>query len=219
MDDRYCRVRRMLLPVRPSFRFPVLRWLLAAAIVLALCLMRFGGDLLIASDPAPGHVDAGIVLQGSIAAQKVRIAGAINLLQRGVADRVLLSVPKESYWGQAIPPVARDYFERTYGAELASRVDFCETTGEVNSTLQEAQALLACVHDHHWQSIEIVTSDYHTRRAGMLWRKVIKPDTKMHVWIEGVPDPEFQQPWWRHRQSAKVWIMESAKLVWSVFGG
>jgi hypothetical protein len=164
-------------------------------------------------------VDAGIVLQGSIAAQKVRIAGAINLLQRGVADRVLLSVPKESYWGQAIPPVARAFLERTYGAELAGRVDFCETTGEVNSTLQEAQALLACIHDHHWQSIEIVTSDYHTRRAGMLWRKVTKPDPQMHVWVEGVPDPEFQQPWWRHRQSAKVWIMESAKLVWSVFGG
>src|ERR1700722_11747335 len=93
-DDRYCGARRMLLPARPSFRFPVLRWLLAAAIVLALCLMRFGGDLLVASDPAPGHVDAGIVLQGSIAAQKVRIAGAVNLLQRGVADRVLVSVPK-----------------------------------------------------------------------------------------------------------------------------
>jgi uncharacterized SAM-binding protein YcdF (DUF218 family) len=209
----------MLLPARPSFRFPVFRWLLAAAIVLALCLMRFGGDLLIANDPAPGHVDAGIVLQGSIAAQKVRIAGAVNLLQRGVADRVLLSVPKESYWGQAIPPVARAYLERTYGVELAARVDFCETTGEVNSTLQEAQALLACIQDHHWQTLEIVTSDYHTRRAGMLWRKVTKPDPKMRVWVEGVSDPEFQQPWWRHRQSAKVWLGESTKLVWSVFGG
>lgn len=209
----------MLLPARPSFRFPVLRWLLAAAIVVALCLMRFGGNLLVASDPAPGHVDAGIVLQGSIAAHKVRIAGAMNLLQRGVADRVLLSVPEESFWGQAIPPVARAYLERTYGAELAVRVDFCETGGEVNSTLQEAQALLVCIQAHHWQTIEIVTSDYHTRRAGMLWRKVTKPDPKIHVWVEGVSDPEFQQPWWRHRRSAKVWLGESLKLVWSVFEG
>ena len=115
-------------PARPLFR--ALRWPLAAAVVIALCLQRWGGDLLIACDPAPGHVDAAIVLQGSIAAEKVRIARAINLLQRGVADRALLNVPKESYWGQSIPPVARSYLERNYGSDLASRVDFCETSWE-----------------------------------------------------------------------------------------
>ena len=204
-------------PARPLFR--ALRWLLAAAVVIALCLLRWGGDLLIASDPPPGHVDAAIVLQGSIAAEKVRIAGAINLLQRGVADRALLSVPKESYWGQSIPPVARSYLERNYGSDMAARVDFCETSGEVNSTVQEAQAVSPCIQEHHWQSIVIVTSNYHTRRAGMLWRRITRPDPKIHIWIEGVSDPEFQQPWWRHRQSAKVWVMETAKLVWAALGG
>lgn len=204
-------------PARPLFR--ALRWLLAAAIVIALVLLRWGGVLLIANDPPPGHVDAAVVLQGSIAAEKARIAGAVNLLRRGVADRVLLSVPKESYWGQSIPPIARAYLERNYGSDLAARVDFCETSGEVNSTRQEAQALTPCIGEHHWQSIVVVTSDYHTRRAGMLWRKLAGRDTKLPVWIEGVADPEFQQPWWRHRQSAKIWIMESSKLVWTMCGG
>jgi uncharacterized SAM-binding protein YcdF (DUF218 family) len=174
---------------------------------------------LIASDPPPGHVDAAIVLQGSIAAEKARITGAINLLQRGVADRALLSVPKESYWGQSVPPVARAYLERNYGGDLAARIDFCETSGEVNSTVQEVEALSPCIREHHWQSIMIVTSDYHTRRAGMLWRRGIGHDPAIHIWIEGVTDPEFQQPWWRHRQSAKVWVMESSKLVWTMLGG
>jgi uncharacterized SAM-binding protein YcdF (DUF218 family) len=203
-------------PARPLFR--VLWWLLAAAVVIVLCLLRWGSDLLIASEPAPGHVDAAIVLQGSIAAEKARIAGAMNLLQRGVADRVLLSVPKESYWGQAIPPAARAYVERNYGGDLAARVDFCETGGDVNSTAQEAQALSPCIREHHWQSIVIVTSNYHTRRAGTLWRRTTEHDP-IRLWIEGVPDPEFQQPWWRHRQSAKIWVMETAKLVWAAFGG
>jgi DUF218 domain len=203
--------------VRPWLR--ALQWLLAAAVVIALCLLRWGGDLLIACDPVPGHVDAAVVLQGSIAAEKARMAGAINLLQRGVADRVLLSVPKESYWGQAIPPVARFYLERNYGSDLAGHVDFCETSGEVNSTVQEVQALSPCIQEHHWQSIVVVTSNYHTRRAGMLWRKVTRNDSKIHLWIEGVTDPEFQQPWWRYRQSAKIWTMETAKLVWTVLGG
>jgi uncharacterized SAM-binding protein YcdF (DUF218 family) len=204
-------------PVMSLFR--ALRWLLAAAIVIVLCLLRWGDDLLIASDPPPGHVDAAIVLQGSIAAEKARIAGAIPLLQRGVADRILLSVPRESYWGQSIPPVARDYLQRNYGSELAARVDFCETSGDVNSTAQEAQASGQCIREHHWQSVVIVSSDYHTRRAGMLWRKTYRHDPGMRIWIVGVADPEFQQPWWRHRQSAKVWVMESAKLAWATIGG
>jgi uncharacterized SAM-binding protein YcdF (DUF218 family) len=197
----------------------VLGWLFPAAIIVVLCFMRWGDDLLIADQPPPRHVDAAIVLQGSIAAEKARIAGAITLLQQGVADRALLSVPKESYWGQSIPPVARAFLERTYGSDLAARVDFCETGAEVNSTLQEARAMSPCIREHHWQSIVIVTSNYHTRRARMIWRKITGPNPDVHMGIEGVPDPEFQLPWWRHRQSAKIWLMESLKLVWAAFGG
>lgn len=197
----------------------ILRWLLAAAVVILLGLLRFGGDILIADDPVPPRVNAAIVLQGSIAAEKIRIAGAVNLLQRGVADKAVLSVPRESYWGQSIPPVARSYLERNYGVDLASRFEFCELAGGVDSTLQEAEALSSCIRGYHWQSIVIVTSNYHTRRAGMLWRRITKPDPNLHVWVEGVADPEFQQPWWRHRQSAKVWLLESSKLVWAIFGG
>jgi len=207
----------MPLPARLLFR--LLRWLLAAAFVIIVCLTRWGGRLLIASDPTPQHVDAAIVLQGSIAAERVRIAGAMNLLERGIADRALLSVPKESYWGQSIPPVARSYLERNYGSDMAARVDFCETGGDVNSTAQEVQAVSPCIREHRWQSLVIVTSDYHTRRAGMIWRSMTRHDPRIQVWIEGVADPEFQQPFWRHRQSAKTWLMEACKLVWTVLGG
>jgi hypothetical protein len=207
----------MLPPTRSKFR--VLLWLLAVAIVIAVCLLRWGGDLLISSDPEPQHVEAAIVLQGSIAAEKARIAGAISLLQRGIADRALLSVPQESYWGQSIPAAARSFLERTYGNDLAERVDFCETGADVDSTAQEAEALLPCIQEQHWSSVVIVTSDYHTRRAGMLWKRMNRSNPKIHIWIEGVADPEFQQPWWRRRQSAKIWLMETSKLLWSVLGG
>jgi uncharacterized SAM-binding protein YcdF (DUF218 family) len=207
----------MSLPVRPLLR--PLRWLFAAAALIAICLLCWGDELLIAIHPPPQRVDVAIVLQGSIAAEKARIAGAIALLRGGIADRALLSVPKESYWGQAIPPVARAYLERNYGTDLAARIDFCETSGEVNSTVQEVQALRPCIGEHHWQSVVIVTSNYHTRRAGMLWRRAAGKDPRIHVWVEGVIDPEFQRPWWRHRQSAKTWVMEFSKLVWAMLGG
>lgn len=188
-----------------------------AFVLVWLC---WGSNFLVAGDPIPAHVDAAIVLQGSIAAERVRTDGAIDLLRRGVADRVLLSVPKESYWGQPVPPMARSYLERNNGTELAARVDFCETSGDVDSTVQEAHAVVPCILERHWQTVVIVTSDYHTRRAGMIWRRTAKRENqKIHIWIEGVADPDFQPPWWRHRQSAKVFVMESAKLVWALLAG
>ena len=198
--------------------FRVFGLLLACVLILAVSLLGWGAALLIAPNSVPQHVDVAIVLQGSAVAQKARIAGAMKLLGEGIADRVLLSVPQESYWGQPIPPVARIYLERNYGSQLATRVDFCEASADVDSTEQEAEALRPCIQEHHWHSIVVVTSDYHTRRARMLWKRIVARDAGLQLWFEGVPDPQFQQPWWRHRESAKIWLMESSKLLWSVFG-
>src|SRR5579863_8968869 len=87
------------------------RFMYVVAVVGALVafLLAWGGKLLVVSDPLPGHVDAAVVLQGSIAAEKARIAGAVSLVQRNIADRVVVSIPAESYWGQSLPPVARAY--------------------------------------------------------------------------------------------------------------
>ena len=178
--------------------------------------MHYGGYLLVASDPLPFHADAAVSLQGSIVAQSVRIDRAIGLLRQGIVPQVIFSVPKKSYWDEAIPPVARHYLEARYGGELASHVDFCETGPEVNSTQEEASALLHCLRERGWRSIIVVTSDYHTRRAGLIWRKALqKQDRPILLWVHGVADPEFQpRQWWRHRLYAKTWILESMKLVW-----
>jgi uncharacterized SAM-binding protein YcdF (DUF218 family) len=87
----------------------------------------------------------------------------------------------------------------------------------VNATFQEAQALIPYIEEHHWHEVAIVTSDYHTRRAGILRRRAEKErNSGAHTWIDGVVDPKFQQRWWHYRQSAKIWFMESLKLAWSM---
>jgi uncharacterized SAM-binding protein YcdF (DUF218 family) len=206
---------------RSRSRWRWIRWLLLAFVVILLCLLRWGGYLLIADDPLPAHVDTAVVLQGSIAGEQARVAGAMQLLRQGAVGRVLLSVPRQSYWGEPVAPVAHRYLEKKYDTELTARVDFCETGPEVNSTEQEARTLIRCIQEHGWQTVAIVTSNYHTRRAGIIWTKtLVDLDPTAHHWMHAVADPEFQpRGWWRQRLSAKTWFLEFLKLTWTTLFG
>ena len=150
-----------------------------------------------------------------------RVDGAARLLQQGVAARMLLSVPKQSYWDESVVPMAQRYLENHYGKDVASRADFCETDPGVNSTAQEALALSRCIREHGWQSVVVVTSNYHTRRAGVIWRAMLRKDgSSLQLRIFGVDDPEFQpNAWWSKRLYAKTWVTEFSKLVWVELGG
>jgi hypothetical protein len=185
---------------------------------LSFVSCNWGGYLLVSRDSLAEHMDAAVVLQGSIASEKPRIAAAMALLQRGSAARVALSVPKESHWGEEVKPIARQYLEKNFGSELAGRVDFCETSADVNSTEQEAQAVSECIQEHGWKTIELVTSNYQSRRAGMIWRKTLrKRDPSIHLSVDGLADSEYQpHGWWQQRPYAEIWALESAKLAWSI---
>jgi uncharacterized SAM-binding protein YcdF (DUF218 family) len=194
---------------------------LACAVAVAAALMMWGGRLLEASDPLPAHVDAAIVLEGSLMGERVRLAETMQLLRQGVPGRVLLTLPQMSYWGEPVPPLARRFLETNYGHDLAGRVEFCEVGTNVDSTLQEARAIGSCIQAHHWKTVVVVTSNYHTRRAGMIWRKVMrKQNPALEIWVRAADDPEFHaEGWWRQRIWAKTWLLEFTKLVWSVTVG
>jgi len=90
--------------------------------------------------------------------------------------------------------------------------------GTVSSTEQEAEALSACIQEHRWKTIALVTSNYHSRRAGLIWRKTLpKRDPSIQLSVDSVADPDYQpRGWWRQRPYATTWLMESAKLVWAL---
>jgi uncharacterized SAM-binding protein YcdF (DUF218 family) len=184
--------------------------------VVILALLRWGGYLLVANEPLPGHAQAAVILQGSVEGELARLAGAVKLLRAQTVEWAVLSVPKESYWGAPVADEARTYVEKHYGSDIAKRLVFCETGPEVNSTRQEAEALVPCLKQHGWQAIIVVTSNYHSRRAGFLWRQVLRGDhAPIQMVVDGVPDPDFQpRGWWRKRLYAKTWEEEFTKLVW-----
>jgi hypothetical protein len=193
-------------------------WLLSIAALLFFALMRWGGYLLISNDPLPVHADVAVVLQGSILAEQQRLRGALQLLQGDKVTQILVSIPKESYWGQSVAPIARSYIARKYGQASADRTTFCESGPEVNSTQQEASVLSKCVMAYGWHSMILVTSDYHSRRARIIWKKVLRHQNSSieHVSIYGVGDAEFHAVgWWQDRLSAKTWVTECIKLLWT----
>ena len=200
---------------RPRLAYRRLFWLLIALLAVLLAVLRWGGYLLVAKSSLPAHAQAAVVLQGSVHGEMARVAGAIPLLRQGIVSQVLLSVPRESYWDQSVSEAARGYLVKNYGSEIASRFVFCETGPDVDSTQEEAEALIACIHQRAWTSIVVVTSNYHTRRAGWIWRKMLRgSQPPVDLSVDGVPDPEFQpQGWWRRRLYAKTWFYEFTKLV------
>ena len=188
-----------------------------ALVSIVLATLHWGGYVLISTDALPSHADGAIVLQGSPVSEDARIAGAVRLLQHNVVDKILLSIPETGYWGQSLPALVRAYLQKQYGDEIADRFEFCETGPSVDSTEQEAQAVMPCVQKRQWQSIVVVTSNFHSRRAGIVWRRTRKEaKSSIVIGVDGVADPSFSPDgWWRHRIYAKTWFFESIKLAWN----
>jgi len=93
-------------------------------------------------------------------------------------------------------------------------------SADVDSTAEEADVLVKCIGQQGWRSVVLVTSDYHSRRAGMIWRRTMREQRVGFLMaVHAVADPEFHPAgWWRERRSAKTWFMECTKLVWTLVG-
>ena len=192
-------------------------WVVAGmmAVLGSLALiLRFGGHILVFSDPLPEHAEVAIVLTGSAVAQEARRKEAFRLLNQGVVDQVMLSVGKVYYYGQWLPDLVRSYIQSKYGKEVSARVTLCAMLAD--STAAETGALLSCVKEHRWRSVIVVTSNYHTRRARLIWRLAEKNSPPTRVSFHGVLDGTFEaRDWWRRRRYAKTWLLETTKLIWT----
>jgi hypothetical protein len=55
----------------------------------------------------------------------------------------------------------------------------------------------------------------------MIWKKTLRQQhLPVQLWVYGVSDPEFHPTgWWHDRRSAKTWLLESTKLLWTLTVG
>lgn len=89
-----------------------------------------------------------------------------------------------------------------------------------DSTLEEAQALAGLVKGKRWRSVIVVTSNFHTRRARYIFRRVFPQG--MEVRVASARDGDFDpEHWWEKRKSIKELTREFAGMVvtvWELWG-
>jgi uncharacterized SAM-binding protein YcdF (DUF218 family) len=180
---------------------------LLIAITSPLWLAVLGRYLVRSEPPAPA--DMIVVLAGDPSGNRILTAG--DLVRRGFASKALVSGPSGVYGlhetDLAIPFAARHGFPETY---------FVPLPNVSRSTRDEADDVLAALNKSHAHRIDIVTSDYHTRRAGNIYRAKA-PGLEIHM--VAAPDVYFTPDgWWKNRDGRKIFLLEWMKTVGTWLG-
>ena len=190
--------------LKPPFR----KWILGAA-VLAILIgshplwLGAVGQYLVSTDSAV-QADIVVVLAGD--GYGHRILRAAELVRQRLAPTALVSGP-EGMYGYYESELAIPYaVQHGYPASW-----FVPFPNKALSTREEARAIAPELRKLGVRRCLLVTSDYHTRRAGRTFRSTA-PDIDFSVIAAR---DEFFQPggWWRSRQGRKQGVLEWIKII------
>ena len=160
-------------------------------------------------EQAPEKADIAIVLAGDGSGH--RLLKAAELVRQGYAPQVLVSGPAGNYGFHeceiAIPFAVKAGYPESMFRHM-------EHNG--HSTRDEAHTAAAVLRQSGVHTALLVTSEYHTRRAGNVFREA-SPDISYIV--VGAPDVSFTaNGWWRDREARKIVLLEWTKTVTNWFG-
>lgn len=196
---------------------PRRKWRIALALIPLLLLLAAAPvwlpwpGLLLVKSTQPQQADTILVLAGDYHGYRAQ-AGA-ELARQGVAPQVLLS--------------GSNWYYGLWECDLA--IDFAVQNGQpreilapfrhqATSTEGELREFFAVAQQRQWKRVVIVTSNFHTRRTGLLVNR-LKP-ASMEVQVFAAPDRYFQpEQWWWHRESRKILLLEWTKLLSELVGG
>jgi uncharacterized SAM-binding protein YcdF (DUF218 family) len=164
-------------------------------------LLRLAGGWWVVSDPLQ-HADAMVVL-GDDNFSGDRAARAAELFEAGWVPQVVASGRMLRPYSGVAELIQRDLESRGVPAAAIIRFD-----QRAENTLGEAQALRELAAQRHWHRILVVTSNYHTRRARYIFRKIFPSDVS--VLIESARDTDYDPDrWWETRSGLKLFFNES----------
>ncbi len=175
---------------------------LVAAVFHTFVMAALAGYL--EKDSAPVKADLAYVLAGDGYGHRIFKAG--DLVREGYAPEALVGGPAGTYGFHecdlAIPFAVKAGYPESY---------FIRLPMEAHSTREEALVAVAEFRRRGVKRVLLVTSNYHTRRTGGLFRATA-PDIDFIV--VGAPDEHFTaQGWWRDREAEKTFVIEWLKTV------
>jgi uncharacterized SAM-binding protein YcdF (DUF218 family) len=186
----------------------IFKFLLLCCFVAFLCalylvrhpLMRVAGHMLVLDD-SPRASDA-VVMLGDDNYNGDRATRAAELLKAGWAPRVVASGRYLRPYISIADLEQHDLTNR--GAPASAIVRF---PNRAQNTREECTALSQLLAERGWKHILLVTSNYHTRRAGYICSRLLPPGTELHV--VAAPDSQFNpDDWWQSRQGEKIFFHE-----------
>lgn len=185
---------------------------MAAVIVLLLLrepICTLAGSALVEDDGA-AKADAILVLGGD--GFGTRILRAAELEKDGYSSRVLVSGPTNLLGHESDETIV--YASRKgYPASMFEAIPLPEN---VASTRAEAGYLGQQLKAEGITSIDLVTSNFHTRRAAWLWRK---ENPWLRINVVPAPDRDFSpESWYKSREGQKTFLLEWTKTISSHLG-
>jgi uncharacterized SAM-binding protein YcdF (DUF218 family) len=185
------------------------RWLavivlipLLVAVTSSLWLAALGGYLVRAEPPV--HADMVVVLAGDFSGNRILLAG--DLVRRGLAPQALISGPAGAYGLHESDLAIQFAVQHGYPASY-----FVALPNNSRSTKSEADDVLAALGKRHVRRVDVVTSNYHTRRAGNIYRAKA---SGLEIHMVAAPDIYFTPDgWWKDRDARKTFLMEWMKTV------
>jgi uncharacterized SAM-binding protein YcdF (DUF218 family) len=172
-------------------------------------LLRFAGGWWEVGDQ-PERADAIIVLGDDNFAGD-RAAEAAGLFHEGMAPLVVASGRLLRSYAGIAELIARDL--ETRGVPTSAIVQFPQRAA---NTREEALALRDLAKNRGWGRVLVVTSNYHTRRARYIFRKVFPP--QVTVLVVAARDSDYDPDrWWQTRQGRKLFFLESVGYLTAVW--
>jgi DUF218 domain len=176
-------------------------------VVLALVFAHQAAHLLVVDQPAKS--DAIVVLAGETSLRPIH---AVELLRQGMAPHVFMNAEtRVLVYDQELTDIAQKYINTL---PEANRISVCPIIGF--STAAEATDVGRCLQswDAHQgvHTILIVTSDFHTRRALLIFRNRL-PQYEFSTAAARAPG-SFGDAWWTNREWAKSTLDEWLKILW-----
>jgi uncharacterized SAM-binding protein YcdF (DUF218 family) len=181
---------------------------IAAAFAFADPILRSLGAVLVSAE-TPQKADIVVVIGGDYKGNRILKGG--ELVREGYVPKVLCSGSGGIY-GHFESDLEIEYaVSRGYPADTFIGLHY-----PALNTDDEARAVIGRLRQLGVHKYLLVTSDFHTARAGRIFRREGR-DLEEHT--ISAPDPDWNGgQWWKNREGRKIWFYEMIKTITDRFG-